>query len=225
MPSRRSAWSLMIRRIINRLFKASDFASLYQTAGGIKAQNQLISSDMFSYQAVGEPKELSLDDLRLGWDGLRDCHTLLGRRLVDGPHLCLMRALTGNEPLMECEYLKRIAQGTLDFRPPRPLTSRYVAGLKAVYARKITSVRDGSYAPVKLICVGGERFILDGKHTAALCASLGLGVRCVDATGAMLDSFYWWVYRKMLRSPTQYKAHIRHFETMLSERQGRACGV
>lgn len=214
----------MIRRVINRLFRLADFASLYQTDVGIKSRNQLISSEMFSYHATGEVMEVSPDSLFLGWDGLRDQHTLLRRRVVDGPHLSLMRALSGEGHLGDSEYIKRSVQGTLDFRPPQRATRKFIGVLESVYHKKIVLVREKRYAPVKVIRVGRDLFIADGKHTAALCASLGLNVRCVDATTAMLDSFYWWVHRKMLRSRKQYQIHIRHYETLLGERMGRAAG-
>jgi hypothetical protein len=170
---------------------------------------------MFRYFASGEVQSLPADILYLGYDALKDRYTLLNTRLVDSPHLELMELLRRGQDITRCSYVERVATGTLDSRCATKVDQVYLSQIRKRYDQKADAIQTGSYEPIKVISHHDQWFILDGKHTAAVCALSGIMPKCVDASLVMYDSYFWWVYRKMLKRPDSYRKHLDYFESLL----------
>ena len=209
---------LGLRSAIHRLCGKRYVSALYETRVGIKCANQLVSSDFFDHFAVADLGSVPAHDLLLCIDGLKDSHTLLGLGIVDSPHFALVKAFSDGADVARTDYLARAANGTLDACPPRNAGRAYVEFLRDSYERTLQSVTSGDCEPVKVFRVGGRCFIADGKHRAAVCALLRIDPRCLDVTPAVFDSFFRWVYRRMLDGRGRYEKHIAFFEAALKER-------
>jgi hypothetical protein len=116
--------------------------------------------------------------------------------------------------LRDSDYVRRIESGALDFRPRRKLCDRQLAGRRAEFLEARARIEAGDYEPITVFSLDGRHFIADGKHRAAVCALLGNGVCCRNASAGLHDSFYWWVIRKMEKTAEQYRRHIRWFESI-----------
>jgi len=204
-----------IQNKINRICKRFDVSILYQTTVGIKCTNQLVSSDMFNYFASGETKYVPAENLWLTFDGLKDSYTLLYRSVADSPHFELMQLLQKGTDLNHSDYLRRVVDGTLDFRPAKKISPNHIRFLRNSYSAKINSIQAEVYQPIKVFKVGDKYYIADGKHTAAMCALVGINAKCIDVSLVVYDSFFWWVYRKMLKNKKDYSKHIKYFGSLL----------
>jgi hypothetical protein len=206
----------MIQRLLHKLCQRMDVSLLYHSAVGIKCLNQLIRSDHFKWFVQGGVFHVSGDQLRLGFDALKDEHTLLGTSVAESPHFELVRMLQAGEDIAASQYARRVAGGRLDFRPRRKPDATFPRKLKEDSDRTLAALRSGNMQPVTTIEVGGSHYIADGKHRAGVCAWAGQPCPCVDASRIIHDSFYEWVHRKMKRRATCYQKHIRWFESFIA---------
>lgn len=204
----------MLHRLCHQLCQQFDISLLYNSRVGIKCTHQLVRSERFTRLVRGEVFQLPADELRLGFDALKDHHTLLGAALKDSPHCELVEALQSGKDIGATRYALRMAEGTLDFRPARKSGAGAAPKLRERCAQAIAAARAGNARPVMTADVAGRHHIIDGKHRAAVCAWLGAPVRCVDASLVLQDSFYWWVCRRMRRSPAEFRKHIQWFESL-----------
>ncbi|NEQ62191.1 MAG: hypothetical protein F6K53_34220 [Moorea sp. SIO4A1] len=202
---------------VNGICYKLDISILYQSEVGIKCFNQLLSSDILKYFCVGEIKSLQLESLYLCADGLKDSHTLVNTNIVDSPHFDLMKNLKNNKDVMDSSYVKRVNRGILDFRSPRKVNHNYIAFLKTKYQEKMNSIKIGNYEPIKVFNVDGRYFIADGKHTAACCALIGVEPKVIHLSKVIYDSFWIWVYKKMLKNSNEYKKNIEFFKSALRD--------
>jgi len=194
-----------------------DLSILYECKVGIKCTNQLVSSEMFNYFVSGETKSVHPENLYLTFDGLKDSYTLLARSVVNSPHFELMQILQDGGDVLHSDYLSRVVNGTLDFRSGQKIGNNYTGFLRNKYNERINSIENDLYIPVKIFKVNEKYYIADGKHTAAVCALVGVSPRCIDVSTLVYDSFFWWIYRKMLKHRANYLQHIEFFESLLNE--------
>ena len=204
----------MLRKWIHKACKRFDISALYCASVGIKCTNPLLASSRFNELTKPGVLELAPDRLRLGFDGLKDDFTLLNLPITDSPHFELMVRMENSKDLIDSPYASRLRAGTLDFRPQRRVAFKHLAARREKFVEARARVESGDYEPIKVITVGGDHFIADGKHRASVCALLGVQVRCLDSTAILHDSFYWWVWRKMAKMPDQFQKHIRWFEAV-----------
>jgi hypothetical protein len=207
-----------LRTSLDNLCKKLDISILYHSKVGVKCLNQLITSEIFRWYPSSSLNVIPIDELYLSVDGLKDAHTLLYHRILDSPHFELMEILRSKGEITRSEYISRVSRGTLDFRPPYICDQNYIRNLYHTYNRKKVSIECGNYEPIKVYKIGYQYFIADGKHTAALCASMGISPKCIDVPMTIYDSFLWWVYHKMARYRSEYGKHIEFFESIKSRK-------
>lgn len=205
---------------LDRLFRRWDVALLYETEHGIKCLNQIIRSEHFDLSASETSFQLSPTEILLGVDGLKDEHTLLGTRISESPHLDLVTCFEKGGDIRRCSYVRKAEEGTLDFRPRHKVTDEHVQTLRRQFGEQRGAIEQEKYEPVRTVRIFDRHYIADGKHRAATCALLDVPIKCVDASGLIHDSFFWWVQRKMLRNKAHYRKHIELFESIL-EHYGR----
>ena len=204
-----------IQEMIGRICKRFDISILYQTKVGIKCTNQLLSSDMFKYFVAGETKYVPAKNLWLAIDGLKDSYSLIGRPVADSPHFELMQLLQEGSDPRHSDYFRRVVDGTLDFRLAKKIGLNYIRFLRKIYSSNIDSIQTENYQAVKVFKVGDKYYIADGKHTAAMCALVGINAKCINVSLVVYDSFFWWVYQKMLKNQKSYSKHIEYFSSLL----------
>jgi hypothetical protein len=195
------------------LSRDADVAALYHTDVGIKARNQLVSSDLLVYPFLPrrEPAETDPALLTLGIDGLRDEFTLLGTSVADSPHLALMRTLDEGRGVGDDSYVARVEVGTLDLRPPRKAARAFRERLRESFDAAAQALDRGETPVVKVVRLGDSTYVADGKHRAALAAYRGASVACEDVTPIYYDSFFAWMERVMARRPASFAKHLALF--------------
>jgi len=199
------------RKYLSRIFKRSDLSGIYFNRQGIKCYNQLISSSQLQKFATGSQFVLSTSELHIGFDGLNDTTTLLDTPIASSPHFDLVQAIDQNEARVTCDYLRRIRQGTLDFRPKNAFGAD-LENLKTKFFEMKRLSMANQIDAVKTFEIANKFYVIDGKHRAATCHLLGLDIACQDITPAIYDSFYHWIYRKMKRKSISFMKHIRWFD-------------
>ena len=202
-----------MKQVLSKITSRLEISMLFRSKIGIKCYNKTINSNLFDYFVVGKIGPIKADNLYIFSDGLTDIHTLLYCRLEDSPHVELMHLLKENKDIDNSNYMKRLSSGTIDYRFPQRRSKHLMENTRNIFKEKIYLVQSGNYQPVKVCKIGGQYFIPDGKHTAALCAILGIAPICVDVSPLIFDSFYWWVYQMMLKEKENYRKHIRFFES------------
>lgn len=203
--------------IVNKIFGQRSATILYKTAVGIKCFNQLISSDFFDYFKIQDIGALPVGDLYIGFDGLKDKHTLLGTKLEQSPYLELMMMLKNGKEIGNTEYVKRVSCGTLDFRPARKTDKNFIEYTSKRFNDVNEDVKKKLITEIKVIKIGNKYYIADGKHRAALYSLYGISPKCIDVTPVMCDSFYQWIYLRMKKNQKAYQKHIDYFELIYNK--------
>lgn len=156
-------------------------------------------------------------------DGLMDPFTLLGTPVVQSPTYAFLQALEHGAPFFDTEYIRRYAAGTLDQRWPRNVRYLHPPEFWRIYALRRRQVLAGTYAPVRVFCVAGRYYVLNGKHRAALCALLGQAVRCdVLDTGDVYAKSLYKVHKRLLRRPAAFQKTLRFLDEICCEKDGKS---
>lgn len=155
-------------------------------------------------------------------DGLRDDLTLLGTPVVQSPTYAFLHALEHGEPFFDTAYIRRYVSGTLDQRWPRNVRYLHPPEFWGIYTKRRAQVLAGTYAPVRVFCVKGRYYILNGKHRAALCALLGQDVRCdVLDSGEVYAASLHQVHKRLLQRPAAFQKTLRFFDEICCEQTGK----
>lgn len=151
-------------------------------------------------------------------DGLTDELTLLGTPVVQSPTYAFLHALEHGGPLLETEYIRRYAAGTLDQRWPRNVRYLHPAEFRDWYAARRAQVCADTYEPVRVFRAGEGWYVLNGKHRTALCALLGREVRCdvLDTTSLYAHSLCR-MHAKMLRRPAQFRKTLAFLDKIRND--------
>jgi hypothetical protein len=200
---------LRARDGLDRLAQRAGVAAVYHTPVGVKQTNQLFKGAMIEAYATGEEQALDPGRLRLGFDALRDEHTLLETTIDASPHLALARSML--EPdgrLAEC-YVARARRGTLDWRPPLRLSDGFVAYMRRGFAAALEQVDRGEQAVVLVAWVEDEPYIVDGRHRAAVACLRSREVVCRDVSRVYGDSYFRWISAVIARRPGVHRKHLR----------------
>ena len=195
--------------IANRLCKMMGVNMLFSSLKGIKCLNQPLSSDLFDSFEVIVNKTIRPNELFIAFDGLKDEYTLLNTQIDKSPHADLMKAFVNNDNISNTTYIKRSKKGTLDLRYNQIIDERK---MKNNFDQKMKVVSNNSYDPVKVSIIGNTTYIIDGKHTAALCSVKNQSVRCVVVNNPFLDSFYFNVFLKIKKKRRGFKKGIEFLE-------------
>lgn len=209
--------------LMERACKRWHVAYLRHTKVGVKGYNVPLRSSSPLFLAP-QPSEVELPcgHLLLGFDGLKDQFTLVDRPVNCSPHAEFMRTVAEGHTLGTTEYLARIRTGTLDRRPPRHMSTKHLRELRRRYDLAMEALRAGTIEPVKIARLRERLYIVDGKHRAALAATLSGSVRCVDASQVFCDSYYAWVARMMDERPTEYSRQRRFISDALGSKAALA---
>lgn len=158
------------------------------------------------------------NELYLEFDALLNKYTLCDTSLTSSPHLDFLRAISSGGNIKKTDYVRRCEQGTLDMRNPRYIGKEMLLFFKEKFNKRKEEVKNNNYKPVTVYKVGERYYIADGKHRAAMCALLGINVKCaIVDTPYLEDSFYHWIYEKMKKTPDRYKKNIEFFERFYSK--------
>lgn len=207
----------MVERILDRICKSLDISMLYESRTGIKCFHNISHYSMLGNVPCGEVQRVSAENLSMCMDRLKDSYTLLNTKVSHSPHCELMQILQDGGDVMRSAYIERLVRGTLDNRAPIRVDDNYIRFLRNTFKKKNDLIQAGTYKPVKVVVVGGQHFIADGRHTAALCAVKQITPKCIDVSPLVYDTYNWWCYRKMLKNRSNYKKHIEFFELAMSD--------
>jgi hypothetical protein len=182
----------------------------------LKAVNQLVKSSLLQChpkEAIGitDPGEL-----RLANDGLKDAFTWLGAPLRDSPHYRLMLTLEAGGSVRGTEYALAQERGTLDFRRASRVSLAECERMRARYRTLRTRIAAGNVPEVYVIRLNETLYILDGKHSAATALALQSPVFAFDASPFARDSYFYWMYRVMSQTPSDFSKHLEYFGNIFS---------
>lgn len=198
-----------VSRDVERLCEITGTSLTFLTRVGYKSFNRLGRHRLLTAFEAGTDWNIAPDTLRLGFDGLRDPYTLLGRRLADSPHVVLMRTLEDGGDPTRTEYAERLTEGTLSQGLPVRFDEAYV---RERFRARDAEIAGGTVLTVKTITIGGSRYILDGKHRAAHSLRRGAPVHCVDVTPIIFDGDF--RYFNYVRPRDHEAAFRRHLEVL-----------
>jgi hypothetical protein len=199
----------IVSRDLERLCEVTGTSVTFLTRVGYKSFNRLGPNRLQTAFEAGTDRDIAPDTLRLGFDGLKDPYTLLGRRLADSPHIELMRTLEEGGDPRHTEYAERLTGGTLSQGLPVRFDEAYV---RERFRARDAEIAGGTAQTVKTITINGTRYILDGKHRAAHALLRGARVHCVDSTLIIFDCDF--RYFHYLRPSHQQAAFRRHLEVL-----------
>ena len=202
----------MFDNFTDSLFRQAGISILYHGKYGVKSIHQMIASDHYKYFQIKATETLPANKLLIGIDGLKDRFTSLGKPIVESPHFQMMQLLNDNKDISNCDYIRTIKIGALDTRKPVRVTNHFKDYLKNQFILKKQAVLSGRYEPAKIIRFGNQIHVIDGRHTAALCSLYAQDITCMDVTLAMYDSYFYWMYQKMLQRKDQYGIHINFWK-------------
>ena len=155
------------------------------------------------------------EDLLIGFDGLKDKYTLLGKPITDSPHMQFVELLKNNQKILDSEYMHRLQSGTLDLRQRKKISASKMKEFYTYFYRNSADIDNGSNKPIRVVCIGEKLYIADGKHRAAMCGLENKAVKCIDATKLIYDSFYMWIIRKMKTREKDYRIHLSFYDEAL----------
>ena len=208
------AWSQYFANRIVNVCRRNDISILYSPTVGIKCVNQLIYSEMFRPFERAAPFDSRVEDLFIGFDGLKDSSTLLDVAITRSPHFEVINLLHEGKDVRSSEYVRRSINGTLDFRSARRSTPARIECLKRGFLTTLDKVVSRDCDPIRVFDLQGKLYIVDGKHRASICSILGIEPQCVDVSLGVHDSFYTWVIRKMKKNERQYEKHLYWFDQL-----------
>lgn len=169
---------IQIQNFIHKVCKAFHKTVYFQNQYGVKAFNKPMFDN--SSADIGEKIILKADDLYLGFDGLKDKYTLCGKSLLESPHYELMSRLYDEIPdFYNCEYVRREKYGYLDGRMGYIINKNMIDMHQNAYKKSLVSLKQGKQKEVLIYYCVDKYYILDGKHTASLCATLGKDISCI----------------------------------------------
>jgi hypothetical protein len=193
---------------LNRIAWRIGLAAAYHTPVGVKRANGLFLTPMIDLHVSGEPVLVEPDRLRLGWDVLRDRYTLLETTVGASPHFRWVRSLaeSGAEP--DHVYIERVARGTLDWQSPQPVSPDRVERTRRQVREWLERIDRAEPLLVRVAWIGGEPYLIDGKHRAATAHLRGVEVLCEDATAVYRDSYFTWISSVVSRRAAVHRIHL-----------------
>ena len=178
----RYQWALhRMRRLWRKIRERHQSCSsleVYETEVGIKYRYGRFDSDKFNQfligeKAFGESSSVTFLNLLLPPDLLKNQYTLCGKALLYSPHLQFMKAMGDGVSDMENEYVLRYQRGTLDARLPEKFDMERMVQKYRERRNELKKVGAFTVYVVEVWLKNEPGYvILDGKHRAAMIASL-----------------------------------------------------
>lgn len=188
---------------------------LYHSKVGVKALNPTYDADYIRRARGPAPVALPAQDLLLSVDGLNDDHALTGMTVAQSPHARLMEDLLAGRPVEDSDYVRRCEAGTIDFRRPRSMPTPALRRLEDRFKSAWAEAEAGRQPPILVLRMGGQNFIADGKHRAAVQALRGTTIQCIDVTGWVADSFMARIASLMHERPARYTRNLAVLDVLL----------
>lgn len=201
-------------QVEDKLLKRVRCVRFYQSRFGVKnfGASRLIGGRGFCNNTI---IEIAPQNLYLGPDFLKDDFTLLECPLLESPHYHLMEVIHTGKPLSETDYMKRFTNGCLDWRRGQPMPKSFDHWyIKNNTARK--KIIRGDYKPVIVYQQDNKYYIFDGKHRAAMCAQLGLSVKCCVVGSDVANADLWHYMFSIVGDRADYSKHITFHNNYLS---------
>lgn len=214
----------MRNKIKYKLYKVLGKSKLYETSYGIKVVNPVhFRGQVFEYKEV----TVNPTELYLGCDALNDDYTLVGKPISQSPHFELVKLLSEDKTIDDCEYIRRKEIGTLDGRDGVALSSSEKERHYMDYARSKNSLLNNTYEQPILYKVDGKYYIYDGKHRAAMACLLGVSIRCkvLEIYSYSRDIYSNLVYQQMKKSPARYSKNLSIYNQYIPTTQPRCLVV
>jgi hypothetical protein len=200
---------------------------VFETDVGIKFRHGRFNSDKFNQFVIGEKAlvefpSITFSNLLLPPDLLKNKYTLCGRELLQSPHFRLMKAIGDGIFDSENEYVLRYKQGTLDARLPERLDPEQLVQKYQQRRNELKRVGVFTIHVVEVLLENKPSYIIvDGKHRAAMIASLGspesLRLRLVSKNYSN-EFFFKEVYTYCLNSdPGEYSINQQIIKAIINE--------
>jgi hypothetical protein len=215
-------------RVVERLYGLCRPGRVFsfETEVGVKCRLGRFNSERFRDYVEYESPFLSIScdfaDLLMPADFLRDRFTLCGMSLPESPYVRLMEEIASGALAADSEYVSRCRAGTLDSRQP---FSPSLEGLQDCYRLRVRELSENRpfYVYVRRVLWRGETayVIADGKHRAALAASLNrpecLRLRFVSGD-ALREPFFQQTYAHVLSlDPLEYSINQQMIKAIQDE--------
>ena len=205
--------------LISKICRMLGKTIIYQSKTGLKEINPVFENSDYSGSLI---KEIDAKDLCLGIDFLKDSHSLIDVPIAESPHFGLVKALREGENWEKTEYVRRMLKGELDER--YEILAFYLEKdyFPNCYKRCMREIENNQEKPITVYRFNDRYYIHDGKHRAALCALLGLKVKCCILD---IDNVCMEFNRKKVRHLMRDKHYSRHQKIfqdvkLLSQKEG-----
>lgn len=164
---------------LHRLFKLFGKTLYFTTSTGIKALNKPpIKVSLSNSKVIYIPTK----QLYLGFDGLKDSKTLLDTNIKDSPHFEMMKLLSEDKSIKECNYIKREQEGSLDGRYDQIVNTQTLEKHYSSFRRTISK----EYLPI-VYHINNKYYILDGKHRISKLSLQHEVIQCICIEHACLQ--------------------------------------
>ena len=141
---------------------------------------------------------IPINELRFSMDNLIDEYSLLNYKVIKTPHYDLMVKLLEKKSIIESIYIKRSKKGNLDGRLAFNLKE---AWYKETFYKRLQQIQNSDNSHITVFEKGPYKYIVDGKHRAALAAALGNETILAKVVVRNFeDPVYIKIHKKMLRS-------------------------
>lgn len=171
---------------ISKLCRIMKKTVIYQSKTGLKEINPVFHKRDDSGAAECA---LSPNELYLGIDFLKDHYSLIDVPITESPHLGLMKELSEGGDGRACEYVRRMLGGSLDER--YEIVAFYLDRnyFRNCFEKRMREIESDNGECVVAYKHNDRYYIHDGKHRAALCALLGVDVKCkiIDFSAVCAD--------------------------------------
>jgi len=199
----------VISFLLDKLFGRFSCSMLVKGRVGIKPINQIVKSDYFNILVIKEVTDLDFKQIVAPPDFLKDKYTLIGKDISEWPHYELIKYLKNDLSLGRCDYVKRIINGTLDFRKKMKISTK---NLKNVYNEKLTAMEKGQIFSIKVYLVYDNIYtVADGKHVLAMAYYFNYGkLRFERIEAPIFDTYFRWIFKK-IKNDKDFKKHNDFF--------------
>lgn len=200
-----------IWRIKEQYYRSHHILRVVETSTGIKVYNPVPFRSPFKLEKSDSIFSVPPEELHLGPDFLQDKFTLLGVSIQDSPHSVFIKGLLEGKDMKYSDYMNRLVDGRLDGRSitMRPRSMTYY---ETKCKERLSEIKAGVYEPVQIYNLGGQYYIRDGKHRAAMCSILGIPVRCVLVNATFTGGLTYHIIN-MIKGKASYEKNMSFFRT------------
>ena len=197
-------------RVINKFFVILKKTEYFENGVGIKAFNKP-PFDVKSCQHRAF-KEIDINDIYLGFDGLKDEYTHIEMSLKDSPHFELINNVFSGNDISKTQYVKEEINGRLDGR----FEMAYSKSLLKLHIKLAQTANKQKNLPI-VYNLGRRYYVIDGKHrlaTSLICNKKT--VKCIEVSSDEVANHKYSIslLEMMKRRPSEYSKNIKHLELL-----------